>query len=114
MYVLSFQCTLGWVALKVANLCQYVMHFHVLAAITDVITYGYRVRLEFWKGVRQTEMAYVDSGWVYVLSYQCTLCWVASNVVDKLYKCACAYCKQLLFLNLRLPYENLCTMYVLR
>ena len=79
VYVLSFQCTLAWVALKVAIMGQYA-HFEVLAAMNDVITFGYRVRLDFWKGVRQTGMVYVTSGGVYVLSFRCTLAWVALKV----------------------------------
>ena len=48
--------------------------------VTDIITFGYHVRLDFWKDVRQTEMVYVNSGGVYVLSYRCTLAWMALKV----------------------------------
>ena len=81
VYVLSFRCTLAWVALKLVNLCQ-ITHFHVLAANIDIITFGFRVGLDFWKGVRQTEMVYVTFGGVYVLSFRCTLAWAALKLVN--------------------------------
>ena len=75
VYVLRYRCTLAGVALKLVTLCQ-ITHFDVLAATIDIITFGYRVGLDFWKGVRQTEIVYANFGGVYVLSFPCILGWV--------------------------------------